>query len=126
MAIFEMLTWWYARGWNVFAKKIRVGLSNTMDFFSMNSLIRTLFKPFRQISAETAGSDTSLEIRFHMFIDRLVSRFIGFFSRLTLLITGTVIIIFSSICSLILILLWPVIPFIPIAGIILTIAGVTL
>ncbi|MBP5647776.1 hypothetical protein J6X04_00585 [Candidatus Saccharibacteria bacterium] len=126
MVIFEMLSWWYARGWNIFIKKLRTTLSNTVDFFSMNSLIRTLFKPYRQISAETAGANSSLDLRFHMFLDRLISRFIGFFSRLILLITGSVIILVGGICSLTLILLWPIIPLIPIAGVILTITGVTI
>ena len=126
MVIFEMLSWWYARGWNIFIKKLRTTLSNTVDFFSMNSLIRTLFKPYRQISAETAVANSSLDLRFHMFLDRLISRFIGFFSRLILLITGSVIILVGGICSLTLILLWPIIPLIPIAGVILTITGVTI
>lgn len=126
MAIVEMLSWWYAHGWNVFIKKNRHTLSNIVDFFSMNSLIRTLFKPFRQISAETAGANSSLDLRMHMFLDRLISRFIGFFSRLFLLIAGTFIIIVGAICSLVLIMLWPLVPFIPIAGVILTITGVVL
>ena len=125
MAIIEMLSWWYAHGWNVFIKKNRHTLSNIVDFFSMNSLIRTLFKPFRQISAETASADSSLDLKMHMFLDRLISRFIGFFSRF-LLIAGTFIIIIGAICSLALIILWPLVPFIPIAGIILTVTGVVL
>ena len=126
MAIFEMLSWWYAHGWNVFIQKNRHTLSNIVDFFSMNSLIRTLFKPFRQISAETASADSSLDLKMHMFLDRLISRFIGFFSRLFLLIAGTIIILAGAICSLALVLLWPIVPLIPIAGIILTISGVVL
>ena len=121
-----MITWWYAHGWNTFIHKLQDSLSNTVDFFSMSSLIRTLFKPYRQISAETAGANSSLDLKFHMFIDRLVSRIIGFFSRLVLLITGTVIILASSAFSLLLILLWPFIPLLPFAGVIMTIAGVTI
>ena len=126
MAIFEMLTWWYAHGWRVFARKLRVFLTNITDFFSMSSLVRTLFKPYRQISADSAGANSSLDLKFHMFLDRLVSRFIGFFSRLILLITGTIIIIIGSVASLLLIILWPIVPLFPAAGIILTIVGVTI
>ena len=97
-----------------------------VDFFSMGSLIRTLFQPFRQISAAAASADSSLELKFHMFIDRLVSRVVGFFSRLILLIVGSIIIILGSIFSLLALILWPVIPLAPVAGIILTIIGVTL
>lgn len=126
MAIAEMFLWWYSHGWSVFLQKIKVALGHITDFFSMSDLIRTLFQPFRQISAASASVDSSLELKFHMFIDRLISRFIGFFSRLTLLITGTVIIIVGGVVSLLLIILWPLIPLIPIAGIILTITGVVL
>lgn len=126
MAIAEMFLWWYAHGWSVFIQKNKTALSNIIDFFSMSDLLRTLFQPFRQISADSASADSSLNLRFHMFIDRLVSRIVGFFSRLILLIAGTVIIIVGGIFSLTLIILWPLIPLIPIAGIVLAITGVTL
>ena len=126
MAITEMFLWWYSSGWKVFIDKLKVVLGNITDFFSMGSLLRTLFKPYRQISAESASANASLDLKFHMFIDRLVSRIIGFFSRLILLITGTLIIALGGICSLLLIILWPIIPLMPIAGIILTIIGVAL
>lgn len=126
MAIAEMFIWWYSHGWLVFMRRLRSTLSSITDFFSMSSLIRTLFKPYRQISASTASSSASLDLRFHMFLDRLVSRVIGFISRLLLLIAGTIIIIIGGIFSLLLIILWPFIPLLPIVGIILTITGFTL
>ncbi len=126
MAIAEMFFWWYASGWNVFIQKLRTWLLSITDFFSMDSLIRTLFKPFRQISANTADSSASIDLKFHMFIDRLISRLVGFFSRLILLIVGTIIILVGGIFSLLLIILWPLIPFMPIIGIILTMMGFTL
>lgn len=126
MAIAEMFLWWYVSGWAVFIGKLKSFLLNITDFFSMGDLIRTLFKPYRQISAESASSTASLDIKFHMFLDRLISRFVGFFSRLFLLIAGVVIIIIGGIISLVLIILWPIIPLLPIAGIILAIMGVIL
>ncbi len=126
MAITEMFFWWYASGWHVFIKKLRTWLANIADFFSMDSLIRTLFKPFRQISANTADSSASLDLKFHMFIDRFISRLVGFVSRLILLIVGTIIIIVGGIFSFALIILWPLIPFAPVIGIILTITGFTI
>ena len=126
MAITEMFFWWYSCGWRVFIEKVRNWFSSITDFFSMDSLIRTLFKPYRQISADTASSDSSLDLKFHMFLDRLVSRFIGFVSRLILLLIGTIFIIVGGIFGLVLIILWPIIPALPIAGIILSITGVVL
>lgn len=126
MAITEMLTWWYAKGWSVFIRKILNFMTNIVDFFSMDSLLRTLFQPFRQISAAAANADSSLDLKFHMFIDRLVSRAVGFVSRLFLLIVGLIIIIGGGLISLILIIIWPLVPFLPIIGIILSVMGVAL
>lgn len=124
MAIAEMFFWWYSSGWLTFLKKVHGFILSITDFFSMNSLIRTLFKPFRQISAETTSAEASLDLKFHMFLDRLISRIIGFFSRLILLITGIVIIITGCLFSLVFVILWPIIPLTPILGIILTVLGV--
>lgn len=126
MFIVKSYTWWYLKGWSVFINKIKSFFSSIADFFSMNSLIRTLFKPFRQISADSAEAGSSLDLKFHMFVDRLVSRIIGFFSRFFILIVGCIVLILSGIFSLILIILWPFIPLAPIIGLCLSIAGVTI
>lgn len=126
MVIAEIFYWWYASGWNVFIKKIHGWFSGIIDFFSMGSLIRTLFKPYRQISAETAGTDSSLDLKFHMFLDRLISRIVGFFTRLVLLIVGLFFIIVGGGLCLVLVVIWPLIPFLPIIGISLSIIGVTI
>lgn len=126
MAITKMLFWWYSAGWGVFIQKIRTHLTSIIDFFSMGSLLRTLFKPFRQISAESANVGSSLDLKFHMFIDRLVSRCVGFFSRLILLTAGLILILLGGIFSIVLIIIWPFVPFLPIVGIVLTVIGVTL
>ena len=123
MAIAEMFFWWYSSGWRIFIHKVLNCLASITDFFSMDSLIRTLFKPFRQISADTASGTASLDVKFHMFLDRLVSRFIGFISRLILLLAGTLIIIIGGIFSLIFIIIWPIIPLLPIVGVVLSITG---
>lgn len=126
MVITKIFFWWYSRGWQAFIVKIRTALSNIIDFFSMSSLLRTLFKPYRQISAESASSSSSLDVKFRLMIDRLISRVVGFFSRLILLIAGTVTIILGGIFSLILIIVWPIVPLLPIAGIILSMIGFTI
>ncbi len=125
MAVAEIFLWWYASGWRSFIRKNLNAVSSITDFFSMGSLVRTLFKPYRQISAETASTNSSLDLKFHMFLDRLVSRFVGFCSRLILLLAGSIVIIVGGIFCIILVILWPFIPLLPIAGIVLTIMGVT-
>ncbi len=126
MLITEIFCWWYRSGWLVFLRQLKLSLSNIVDFFSMSDLLRTLFQPFRQISASHAAADSSLELKFRTFLDRLISRIVGFFSRLVLLLAGTIIILLGAIFSLILLILWPFLPLAPLAGIILTIFGVIL
>ena len=126
MAIAEMFFWWYAQGWRVFISRSRNWFSNLTDFFSMDSLIRTLFKPYRQISANASSSDSSLDIKFHMFIDRLVSRCIGFVSRLILLLVGCLLMLICGALCLVLIVLWPFIPLLPFVGIVLSIMGIVI
>ena len=60
MAIAEMFLWWYSSGWKVFVSKLKTTLENITDFFSMGSLVRTLFKPYRQISAATASDNQNV------------------------------------------------------------------
>ncbi len=126
MIIVELLSWWFTSGWGAFAEKLKNNFLSLADFFSMSSLIRTLFQPYRQISAGSATSDASLELKFHAFTDRLISRCVGFVSRLILLIAGIAIMLVSGIVGLVLLIVWPFIPFAPIAGIILTITGFTI
>lgn len=123
MAILEMYAWWYAKGWRVFAQRCRVWFSSITDFFSMDSLVRTLFKPYRQISAGSASNEP-LSVRFEMFIDRTVSRLIGFVSRLVLLLVGVLIILVGGTIALALLILWPIIPFLPIVGVVVSLTGV--
>ena len=126
MFIVKSYSWWYVQGWSVFIGKVKNLFSTITDFFSMNSLIRTLFKPFRQISADSARAGSSVDLKFHLFLDRLVSRIIGFVSRLFLLLTGCIILVISGIFSLVLIILWPFIPLAPLIGIILCVTGVVI
>ena len=118
MAIAQMFIWWYVSGWRAFIARVRRWFSSIADFFSMDSLLRTLFKPFRQISA-SSSSGGSLNAQFQMFIDRLISRLIGF-------TVGVLAMLCGGIFSAVMIVLWPFIPLLPIAGIVLTIMGVNI
>lgn len=124
MVIAEMFFWWYTAGWGVFVRKIKEKFMNVIDFFSMPSLVKTLFKPYRQISAAGVSGTVSLEVKFRAFLDRLISRIVGFFARLILLITGTIIIVLWAAFGLVTVVIWPFVPMLPIAGIILAVSGV--
>ena len=116
MAIIDMLSWWYTTGWGVFTRKLGNLFASLADFFSISSLLRTLFQPYRQISAGETSANASLDSKFHAFIDRLISRCVGFVSRLLIItVSGTI--------GIVTIVIWPLIPCLPIAGIILTCTG---
>jgi len=74
LLVTELFKWWYTAGLRQRLKKISVRLDGTIDYFSMDLLVKTLFAPFRQISAGKV--DGSLEVKMRALIDRLFSRHI--------------------------------------------------
>lgn len=122
LLVTELFKWWYTAGLRQRLKKISVRLDGTIDYFSMDLLVKTLFAPFRQISAGKV--DGSLEIKMRALIDRLFSRLIGAFVRSLLLVVGGVTIALQAVLALVMILAWLLVPFLPVAGIVLMISGV--
>lgn len=124
MFMVDLLQWWYFRGWGVFFSGFKTKLGDTADLFSIGDMFRTLFKPFRQISAGTAGSE-ALDAKMAQFFDKLVSRVVGMFARLTIIIAGIIVLILELLAGIIMMIIWPVVPFLPIVGVILMALGVT-
>lgn len=120
----DLVKWWYAKGWGIFIDDFRHKLGDTADFFSIGQLFRTLFLPYRQISAN-ANSETS-GTRMSAFSDRLISRIVGFFVRLFIIIFGTIAMLLELVIGTILIVLWPAVPVLVIVGFVLSLIGVTL
>ena len=116
-----ILQWWYTGGWRIFVVGLGERLRNTADFFSISILIKTLFAPFRQISANDGGAS-----RMQAFLDKLFSRMVGMVVRVFIIVAGVVALTFQAIFGVILAILWPLIPFLPLTCIVLCIIGVTL
>lgn len=114
MFLVDLISWWYFRGWGIYFDDLRKKLGDTADMFSIGEMVRTLFKPYKQISA---GADSA--------IDRLISRFVGFFARLVIILAGLILLAVEVILGLLLAIIWPVVPLMPIVGIILMVVGVT-
>ena len=125
MLIVSFLQWWYGRGWLTFGYGFLEKLKGSADFFSLGLLLRTLFAPFRQISAYT-DDFAPLQQRFMAFFDKLISRLVGFVVRLLIIIFGLVFLFFVAAIGSILVLAWPLMPLAPIAAIILCAMGVVL
>ena len=122
MLALRMITWWYSAGWKLFLTRLGDRMGGLLDFFSIPNLLRTLFSPFHQISAGNINAK-ALDARLRAWGDKQFSRIIGFFVRFGIIIFGSVAIILNAIISLILIILWPIIPLLPIACVVLTIIG---
>lgn len=122
MFAFDLVKWWYAKGWRVFFEGFKTKLRDTADTFSIGELLRTLFRPYKQIGTESKAGEPGLNI----FLDKLISRIVGMASRLVLIVTGLIAILAEALLGIIITIIWPAIPLLPIAGIVLTVVGVRL
>ena len=122
MLIIALISWWYGAGWRRQASLSGERLASTMDYCSIDLLLKTLFSPFRQISANS-HVDGSISAKFQAWLDKLVSRFIGALVRTIIILTGVLVLLATSIYGIFLLAIWPVVPFLPILGLILSIAG---
>lgn len=111
MFIVGILGWWYTTGWKQRAVMLKERLLGTVDYFSIDLLLKTLFSPFRQISAGKVSGSLSVQLR--ALFDRLLSRIIGAFVRLMMIAIGTVVIVFHSVLGVAWLLVWGAIPFLP-------------
>ena len=122
MFIVGLLQWWYGAGWMNRLQLAKIGLFKTSDFFSVNILIKTLFAPFRQISASSGVNDTIGE-KMRAAFDKLFSRIIGAIVRTGMIFIGMIALFVNLIFIVINLILWPIIPALPLIGIILTLSG---
>lgn len=118
MAFFS---WWYGEGWRRQVSRISARMDALFDYFSFDLLLRTLFAPFRQISAGRVNGPIGLQFR--AWLDRLVSRFVGAMVRSAVLIAGIVAVLFAGVIAVVQLVLWPILPLAPVIGAILAIAG---
>ncbi|HRJ06115.1 MAG TPA: hypothetical protein PK096_00910 [Candidatus Saccharibacteria bacterium] len=121
MIIVWALSWWYGAGWKAQLKRFLERLDSSYDYFSIGLLLRSLFAPFRQISAGKVRGPINIQIR--AFADRLISRFIGAFVRLILIVVGAAWLGILAIGGVIYALLWLVVPVLPLVGFIFMTAG---
>ncbi|MCQ2571102.1 MAG: hypothetical protein MJ154_02550 [Candidatus Saccharibacteria bacterium] len=94
------------------------------DFFSIGLLLKTLFQPFRQISADETGEKGGLEGALIAFFDRTLSRVIGFIVRTFIIVAGIITLSLQLVFGLLLAVLWPCVPALPVIGIIVSSMGV--
>lgn len=121
MVIVWALSWWYGAGWKARLAQLREQLLVSYDFFSIGLLVRTLFAPFRQISAgKVAGP---LDVKVRAFFDRLISRVIGAFVRVVLIITGSIWLGLQVVFGGLVLIGWAFMPIVPLIGFIAMLSG---
>lgn len=116
-----ILSWWYGAGWKQRLMMLRERLASTADYFSIDLLLKTLFSPYRQISAGQVRG--SINVQAQAFFDRLLSRIIGAIVRSFMIIFGTVSMLLYVTIGGFFLLFWGVVPLLPIIGVIFFIAG---
>ena len=121
MFIVGLLRWWYTIGWQQRARIMLARLDGTRDYFSIGLLVRTMFSLFRQ---DGAGSvDGPLSVKLQAWAGRMISRVIGAMIRTTVLVFGLVTITLQALLACVVLLVWAVVPLLPIVGFVLMTSG---
>ena len=114
MFLVGIISWWYGDGWKGQLLRVRDRLVATARFFSIGQLLDTLFSPFRQISA--GGTSGSIATQMRAFFDKTLSRIIGAIVRLFTILAGIIILTVQALYELIILIMWLILPLIPIVG----------
>ena len=121
MQLVSLLSWWYSGGVRRMFHTVQMKFAGLLDYFSIDLLLRTLFAPFRQISAGSVDGPIGVKLR--AFFDQLISRVIGSIVRTIVILIGAVAITLQAAVSLLFILLWFVMPMLPIVGLVMMLVG---
>ena len=111
--LMAFISWWYSKGWALKAEKILDSSERSVDYFSLGILVKTWFSPFHQIDAGKF-SNASLEIRMRKFFDRSFSRVFGGFLRTLVMLIGIIVISFKVVVGIITLIIWPIVPILPV------------
>ena len=101
--------------------RLREKLVGTLDYFSIDLLLRTFFSPFRQISAGQVRGPLGVQMR--ALLDRIISRVIGAMIRLVMIIVGIFAIILYALIGGLMVAVWGIIPVLPVLGVVLFVSG---
>ena len=123
MLLVSLFQWWYGDGLRQRVRIISGQLEGTLDYFSIELLLKTLFMPFRQISAESVSG--ALDAKLRAFADKMISRIVGAMVRIVIMIAGIIAITLQVILGIVILIGWALVPIFPVVGIVLMIMGWT-
>jgi hypothetical protein len=121
MMIVALFSWWYGAGWARTMKRVGARMDLLLETFSVAILLRTLFDPFHQISAGQVRG--SFDVQLRALGDRVFSRVFGAVVRSLFIIIGVVAALSAGLFGLLELLVWPLMPFLPLIGLGLTVIG---
>lgn len=121
MFIVGLFSWWYGAGWLRCLVAVRDNLLSVYDYFSLDLLLRTLFAPFRQISAGKVRGPIGVQVR--ALVDRLISRVIGSIMRTVMIVVGSATLFIAAVIGLLRIVIWPIIPVLPVIFVLFAMIG---
>lgn len=105
--LFALLRWWYGPGWLLAFRRIGERTHNVMHAFSVPILLKTLFAPWKRIMT-TGGK--GIDAKIQAALDNLVSRTVGFVTRLIVLFTALIMTSGAFIMGVAIVAVWPFIP----------------
>lgn len=120
--ITDFFSWWYGAGLRSAVAGIGRRAQRPLDDFSVGLLLRTLFAPFRQIDA--GGVRGSLDVQIKAWFGREFSRFFGAGLRTIMIIIGLIGSALSALLSTAWLIIWLLLPVVPILSVILWLGGV--
>jgi hypothetical protein len=121
MLVVSLLSWWYGAGWRDQTHLVSERLAAAADRYSISLLLRSLFSPFRQISAGSVSG--SLDAKFRAGLDKLISRLIGAMVRTIIIIIGSMALLLGVIFGTLRLIVWPFLPLLPLVGLIMMMSG---
>ncbi len=107
-----LFSWWYTTAWKGIAHSIDTRFHSALNFFSVGLLLRTLFDPYRQIAA-VKGKGMNIDAQFRAWADRSFSRMVGAVLRSIFICTGLLAAFFVVLFGVLQMILWPLIPALP-------------
>ncbi|HSX44714.1 MAG TPA: hypothetical protein VLF39_01200 [Candidatus Saccharimonadales bacterium] len=105
--LFELVTWWYGKGWLDTLNRIKRQIQGIWRMFSILILLKTLFDPWKRIISPPGKS---LDAMWRALVDNLISRLIGFVVRVLVIIAAFVVTTMAAIVGAVMAIGWVLLP----------------
>ena len=99
--------WWYAEEPVYLWRAINIVTKKIFHSFSVPLLLRTLFDPWKRDAVTAEGS---LQTIYQVWLNNLISRFIGFFVRFFTILTGLILTLLFFMTATFFFLAWLILP----------------